>query len=119
MKFKDLENGMAIKFSDGKIGMVYKGFMTYNYIIADSGEELFNYTDHQEELNQTLKAYGAVQVRSVKNFCNDDYLKADIMFSRGEVIWTSDVTEEESTIDELTLEQVCEELGRDIKIVKG
>lgn len=28
MKFSDLENGMAVKFNNGAIGMVYKGFGT-------------------------------------------------------------------------------------------
>lgn len=38
MKFSDLENGMAVKFNNGAIGMVYKGFMTYDYIICNTGE---------------------------------------------------------------------------------
>ena len=43
MKFEELENGMTVKLEDGRRGIVYKGFMTYDYIVdIDTGKLLYS-----------------------------------------------------------------------------
>ena len=55
MKFSDLENGMAVKFNNGAIGMVYKGFMTYDYIICNTGEYISRNGPDLEDSLESLK----------------------------------------------------------------
>lgn len=110
MQLKDLENGMAVKFENGEIGMVFKDFMTWNYIM-DRTIKVMSYGDNDSE--RYLEDCKIVEVRSVKKFCNDAFLHPKTMFNRGVVIW------EKPKVTEMTLEEICKALGKNIKIVKG
>ena len=113
MTFRDLENGMAVEFADGRIGMVFKGFMTFDYIMSGTGCLLMlKGTDVNQD--EELYELAIIKVRSVQTFCNEKFLDSNTMFSRGLTLWKY----KEPTV-EMTLEEVCKELGKDIKIVKG
>jgi hypothetical protein len=123
MTFNQLENGHAVKFKDDSIGMVFKDFMTYDYILDSKGNELLtvenqansNYRlgpDHKRFKN--LKHFNIIEVRSIKEFCNDTFLNPSKIFERGQTIW--EYTKPEPI--DMTLAEVCKALGKDIKIVQ-
>ena len=109
MKFSDLENGMAVKFNNGAIGMVYKGFMTYDYIICNTGEYIAR---NGADLDDSLESLKIKEVRSVQPYCNETLLNPNKMFLLGDVVWKQPETVE------MTLAEVCKALGKDIKIIK-
>jgi len=90
MKFSELQNGMAVKFSNGKIGMVYKNFMTYDYIIADKKLSIA-VGQNEDDQNSLLESFNIVEVRSIRGSCNRNYLEANTMFAKGERVWKMDV----------------------------
>ena len=109
MKFSDLENGMAVQFTNGDIGMVYKGFMTYDYIIRNTGRYIYR---NGSDLEDSLESLKIKEVRSVQNYCNDTYLNPVNMFRYGALVW-----QQQETV-EMTLSEVCKALGKNIKIIK-
>ena len=100
---------MAVKFNNGAIGMVYKGFMTYDYIICNTGEYL---SRKGADLEDSLESLKIKEVRSVQTYCNETFLNPNKMFLCGYVVWQQPETVE------MTLAEVCKALGKDIKIIK-
>lgn len=121
MQFKDLENGMAVKTADGKCGIVFIGFMSWDYIkFDDNTYYAFSNKTTQDKCvghyntKNSLTDGNIVEVRSIKGYCTGNILySAMTMFTIGVSKW------KHTQIEEMTLEQVCKELGRDIKIIKG
>ena len=83
------------------IGDIIKGCNTYTKVVGRSAN-IINITNSYGQLKDCQKrdeCYGTYTIQELKN--ND---------------WK--VYQEEKEIEELTLEKVCEELGRTIKIIK-
>mgnify|MGYP006995658035 CR=1 FL=1 len=108
MKFSELENGMAVEFTNGDIGMVYKGFMTHDYMGRKGKYIALNGSD----LDPSLESLNIKEIRSARTYCNSTYLKPETMFNKGDLVW------QQSETAEMTLTEVCKALGKNIKIIK-
>jgi hypothetical protein len=117
MRKEDLKTGMVVKMDGGELRMVMGGgLMGLN---CGGGIALTNVNnDLSVQCDRNI-----IEVYSEPNFDRNNHIGSDMSwFSRDrketdkliytELIW-------ERKVDELTLEQVCKELGREIKIIEG
>ncbi len=114
MKKEDLESGMILDLENNKRGLIldneiflikkgenFSGSLSLSFI--DNNFILQNYNIFAVYKPLTPKDTNIGT--DLQSFMFDDYIM--------KTIWTRQNTEE------LTLEQVCKELGREIKIIKG
>ena len=115
MKKEDIESGMIVEMSNGKKALVIN---TELFFIKHGGStSLAFYEDDLTRKNSfTIKKIYRPIIPSNTNIGIDlaAFLSKDREHEFFSLIW-----ERPPIVEELTLEQVCKELGRDIKIVKG
>ena len=108
MKISDLKTGMTVQFNDGVYALVI-GEAVVGLCNDFGGQKLdrldFNTIDRV--FNEGTDYDGSDLIWKV-----DSKERVEEYFL-GELLW-----ERPPKVEELTLEQVCKELGRDIKIVK-
>lgn len=112
-----LKPGMVVEHANGRLSMVFENarnelcftILYGGHVKAiDYDENLVFITSEQNTSEWSIsKIYG---------LCYNDYYLPDISRDHRELLWERPEAVE---VEEMTLEQVCEELGREIKIVKG
>lgn len=102
---KDLKNGDVVKFKDGEIGIVC---VDTGAIIAKDG--YWNLSYITENLEHTCGTNPIVAVRRPREAVDCMFDAFDM--SRGTLVY------ERKEVEEMTLEEVCKALGKEIKIVK-
>jgi hypothetical protein len=115
MTFKELKNGHVVKFKDGATGIVFKGFMTYDYILKSGGGRVAraNNTNCSPADDIPLVDLGIVEVRTNESHCNDSFLTdAVLAFSSGKHVWKHEV------VKEMTMAELEAKLGYKVKVVK-
>lgn len=124
MTINDLKTGMIVQLKDDcdDYYVVYKNAVPIhsssklssdNYLVSISDETSWASTIAGVPLSTNLQATGIEKVW-VPNFPYYTGQKAIDALTKLEPIWTR---KEEAT--EMTLEQICEALGKNIKIIKG
>ena len=83
------------------IGSIIKDGDTYTKVVGRSAN-IINITDSYEHLKDCQKSDECYETYTIQELKNDDWK----------------VYQEGKEIEELTLEKVCEELGREVKIIK-
>jgi hypothetical protein len=112
MKREDLQQGQIVKFKKGNLGiMVGSTALTLNGGVST------------DLMNAECISKGSFPATQVYNIRPDAKLNADIAyfldFPEHRILdYCKLVWEAPAPIEEMTLEQVCKELGRDIKIVR-
>ena len=108
MEKSDLKTGMTVQFDNGTYALVMGGAVTG--LCGEYGGRKLN----NLEFNTINKIF-----KEGSNYDGSDLIwkiqsyKQVEKYFLGELLW-----ERPPKVEELTLEQVCEELGREIKIVK-
>lgn len=104
---EDLKNGDVIKLDNNKVGIVIvdTGTILYSDDICDRLSDLNN------ELEMTHSKIIAVRRPTVPHNCRFSAFKR----TYGELIYER----KEEKVEEMTLEEVCEALGKNVKIVKS
>lgn len=124
MTINDLKTGMIVQFKDDydNYYVVYKNAVPVysssklssdNYLVSISDETSWNSTIAGVPLSTNLQD-ASIEKVWVPNFPYYTGQEAINALKNKEPIWTK---KEEPT--EMTLEQICEALGKNIKIIKG
>lgn len=101
----DLKNGDVVKFRDGDIGIV---ILDKNWIICK--EAWANLSTYKDDLLATYNH--DVDIVAVRRLHNGGCAFEIFEDGRGELVF------ERTEVEEMTLEEVCKALGKEIKIVK-
>lgn len=97
----DIKDGMVVKLRNNDVYFVHRGVLVNEF----GHKSLDNYDDDLTQyLNPSLDIMAVYSTGYVK--CLDDLVKLDNV----DMIW--------ERVDKLTLEQICEELGRRVEIVE-
>ena len=115
MRKEDLKTGMILEFNDKTRGLMLDDEI---FFIRKEGSN-FSGSRSRSCLNENLEIRGGKIVKKIfvpntPKHTNIGYRLGSFMFDKNykTLVW------ERKTI-EMTLEQVCKELGKDIEIVKG
>lgn len=105
-----LKTGMILEFMDGRIVMVLLGTQNGDIVSGDTWFPLKYYTNSEMFEN---KANSASVKRVYQPGSNADFLYGKSLNIRdAEIIW------ERNFKKEMTLSEICKELGRKIKIIE-
>lgn len=114
---KDLKNGDVVKLRDGRVGIVLIALIADDrlnkIIFPDTSYYLSDYKDDLTCLIQfhELCPDDIMAVRRPPYSINNFFKVFD--YSNGELVY------ERKEVEEMTLEEVCKALGKEIKIVKS
>lgn len=111
---KDLQNGDVVKLRDGQIGIVLITDDRLNTIIFP--DTSYYLSDYEDDLTRPSKFHelcsaDIMAVRRPPNSINNFFKAFD--YSIGKLVY------ERKEVEEMTLEEVCKALGKEIKIVKN
>lgn len=108
---KDLKDGDVIKTRDGFTGIIFKEKAIGDKLCCTVNNENYN-TDLTSTICSELDI---IKVARGCNVISDiDHLNAN-SYIRGKLVFNS---LNRDTVEEMTLEEVCDALGKEIKIVK-
>ena len=107
MKKSVLEDGDIVKTMDGRIYFLLKGVL--HQINGDEWNWLKNYDSNLKTAFTSLDIVAISFLKGKKN----TYL-SKVLSDVESIVWD---WEENPPLEEMTLEQVCKELGREIKLV--
>lgn len=109
-----LKPGMVVEHANGRLTMVFENRNNELLFITDDGSycRLIHYNDDLDDLvDVTTNQWDINKIYGLASrFCDLN----EISITDRSLLW-----ERSKQPEEMTLEQVCEELGREIKIVKG
>lgn len=125
MKKSDLKTGMVLELMNGTKAVVYMNTVAGNVIIYVRDEHDNSQDDFDKVYDNDLNYIGASSNKSQYHVAKVlihpstpvAYLLKPSKFS--ELVRDATATLATLQVEELTLEQVCKELGREVKIVKG
>ena len=108
MERNDLKTGMTVQFNNGAYALVIGGaFVGLCHDFGGQKLDRLDFNTIDRIFNEGTDYDGSDLIWKVNSKERVE------KYFLGELLW-----EKEPKVEELTLEQVCKELGRDIKIVK-
>ncbi len=119
MKKSQLETGMVVETKGGSKWVVSKGCLFGDFLLKEDGcsHNGLNYYSDDLKYEGNVYGYEIIRVLSVQNTYASNLLRPSnfnkLIMESTKVLWES------VSVDEMTLQEVCKELGREIKIVKG
>jgi hypothetical protein len=106
---KNLKSGDIVMDRSGDIGIVNA---EVGAILQVNNDEVTYFTSYHDDLTNRFNAvYDIVAVR--RPVTRDDFCSNAFKYEFGKLVY------ERKEVEEMTLEQVCKALGKNIKIVKG
>jgi hypothetical protein len=116
MKKRELKTKMVTKQRDGTVCLVLDDVLIGNdhFVRLENYDQNFNHSDYRDYDIINIYKYN----NEYHNFTNDlgvcrGLLQLKVRGDSWELIW------ERNEIEEMTLEEVCSELGKEIKIIKS
>lgn len=103
-----LKTGMAVELADGRLAMVYENAQNELFFINQGGS--IKVAEYDENLANTNSEWN---ISKIYGFRHSNHYLNEVSTNRRYLLWERPVE-----VEEMTLEQVCKELGREIKIVK-
>ncbi len=113
MKKKDLKTGMRAKLRNGIICVVFLNTKDGDVLIPLEGTEFSNWKWAVLDSRDDNLLYSNGSHGDIIEIYDIDYVWNINKQTNGRLLW-----KREEETEELTLEQVCKELGRNIKIIK-
>lgn len=112
-----LKPGMVVEHANGKLAMVFENARN-ELSFTDSYGRCIKATVYDRNLICVDSERDALEwsISKLYGFCYNDYYLRNVSTVCRHLLWERPEAVE---VEEMTLEQVCEELGREIKIVKG
>jgi hypothetical protein len=108
MRKEDLKTGMRVELRNGDIYVVCKNTGTDYGDILSSNNTWIELGDFNEDI--TFKERGSY---TSQNDIVKVYKFSGFLDSKGELLW-----EREEEAEEMTMEEICKELGREVKVKK-
>ena len=111
MKLSDLKTGMVVKMKDGD-----KFLIVNKYLIGSTNHMLFESYNEDMTNRSGYECFDIVKVWTLDKMCslNIMLLRPDWLLDNGHLIWDR----ENGDCVDMTLEEVCKALGKNVRIVK-